>query len=108
MGTQLRPNVSARNAHRVLVPMPVCCLDGMVSYAILVVMVISDLLFMDGFSIDIQCRAAKPKTPPPSGEFSAVHLDSVQMDSVSEWTAHTATRRDGVFLAAMIEPIFVV
>jgi hypothetical protein len=49
MGTQLSPNVSPRKAHRVLVPMSVLCLGGTVSYAILVVMVISNLLFPDGF-----------------------------------------------------------
>jgi hypothetical protein len=49
MGTQLSPNVSPRKASRVLVPMSVRGLDGTASYAILVVMMISDLLFIEDF-----------------------------------------------------------
>src|SRR5215213_641043 len=46
IGIQLSPNVSPKKAHRVLVPIAVCGLEGTVSYVILVLMMISDLLFI--------------------------------------------------------------
>jgi hypothetical protein len=49
MGIQLSPNVRARKDTRVLVPMAVRCPGGIASYAILVFIMISDLLFPDAF-----------------------------------------------------------
>src|SRR5690349_9952423 len=79
MGTQLSPKVSARKAHRVLVPMSVLCLDGTASYAILVLMMIFNFLFPDGFFtfllMFLQYRVTKLRTPPPSGEFLTGQMD---------------------------------